>query len=201
MTATRNPKKSLGPAPLLYPLPALLVCTYDAGGKANVMTAAWGGICSSDPLSLTVSIRPARWTHDALLARKAFTVCIPSESMMVETDYVGIVSGRRYDKAARAGFSMVRAEKVDAPYVAQCPVILECALTHTLEIKAHTMMVGEILDVKADEACLAEGGKAPDMLKVAPVIFDAGGGAYYGVGKYLGKAFSAGKKLIKHDEE
>lgn len=189
-------KRSLGPLPLLYPEPALLVATYDAEGKANVMTAAWGGICSSDPLSLMVAVRPERWTHDALLSRKAFTVGIPSESMVEATDFVGIASGRRYDKCAMAGLTPVRSDAVDAPYMAECPIVLECTLSQSISLGVHTMMIGAIVDVKADESCLDAEGR-PDMAKVAPIVFDSGSRAYYGVGKYLAPAFSVGKSLLK----
>ncbi len=194
-------KRSLGLQPLLYPEPTLLVCTYDAEGKPNVMTAAWGGICSSDPLSLVVSIRPMRWTHDAILTRKAFTVGIASENMVVEADYVGIASGRRYDKFAVSGLTPVKAERVDAPYVAECPVILECTLTHSHIVGVHTMMIGAIQDVKVNEDCLDPSGKYPDIAKVAPLIFDAGSGSYYGIGKFIAKAFSVGKPLIKQEHD
>jgi flavin reductase (DIM6/NTAB) family NADH-FMN oxidoreductase RutF len=191
-------KRSLGAFPLLYPLPVFLVATYDADGKPNVMAAAWGGICSSDPVSLTVSVRPERWTHDALLARKAFTVCIASENMAVAADYAGIASGRRYDKFSVAGFTPVRAEKVDAPYIAECPVILECALSQTVRLGVHTMMIGAILDVKADEDCLDASGKFPDVSKLSPLIFDSGSRSYYSIGRFVGKASSIGKALLRN---
>ena len=193
-------KRSLGSLPLLYPLPALLVATYDVDGKPNVMNAAWGGICSSDPLSLTVSVRPERWTHDALLARKAFTVCIATESMAVAADYVGIASGRRCDKFPIAGFTPVRAEKIDAPYIAECPVVLECSLSQTVRLGVHTMMIGAILDVKADEDCLDASGGFPDIFKVAPLIFDSGSRCYYSIGQRVGSAFSMGKTLLKKED-
>lgn len=193
-------KKSLGPQAFLYPLPAVLIGSYDAKGSPNVMTAAWVGIAASEPLSLAVSIRPMRWTHDAILQRKAFTVGIPTEAMAVETDYVGIVSGRRADKTARAGFDMVRAEKVDAPYVAQCPVILECSLSRSLDLGSHTMMIGLIVDVKADPASLNKDG-APDPALFKPLLFDSATRAYYGMGAPVGEAFSIGKKLARGDEE
>ena len=189
-------KKSLGPQAFLYPLPAVLVCTYDADGKANVMTAAWAGIAASDPLCLAVSIRPMRWTHDAIMLRKAFTVGIPTEGMAVEADYVGMVSGRREDKIANAGFTMIRSEKVDAPYVAQCPVILECSLERTVDLGSHTMMIGLIVDVKADENCL-NSENAPDPALFKPLIFDSATRAYYGMGPVVGNAFSIGKMLLK----
>lgn len=194
-------KRSLGPKPLLYPEPVLLVGTYDANGKPNVMTAAWGGICSSDPLSLMVAVRPGRWTHDALLERKAFTVSIATEKTAVAADFVGIASGRRYDKFAMAGFTAVKAEKVDAPYVGECPVVLECALSQSVKLGVHTMMIGEILDVKADEDCLDPESGSPDIAKVAPLIFDSGSRAYYGIGKFVAPAFSVGKALLKDEEK
>lgn len=71
-------KKALGPVTLAYPMPAFLVAAYDEEGKANIMTAAWGGICCSNPPCIAVSLRPERWTHKAIVARRAFTVCVPS---------------------------------------------------------------------------------------------------------------------------
>ena len=194
-------KRSLGARPFLYPLPVFLVATYDMEGKPNVMAAAWGGICSSDPLSLTVSVRPERWTHDALIARKGFTVCIAPENMAVAADYAGIASGRRYDKFPVAGLTPVRAEKVDAPYIAECPVVLECALSQTVRLGAHTMMIGTILDVKADEDCLDASGAFPDIRKLAPLIYDSGSRCYYGVGRLVGPAFSIGKALLKQEKD
>lgn len=193
-------KRSLGALPLIYPLPAVLVCVYDAKGKANVMTAAWTGICCSEPLSLGVSVQPVRWTHDALLARKAFTVGIPSESMLEATDFVGMASGRRYDKFAMAGITPVPSEIVDAPYVAECPVVLECQLSRSISLGSHTLMIGTILDVKADEDCLAADGSHPDISKVAPLVFDSGSRSYFSLGKPVGKAFSAGKSLFARVE-
>jgi flavin reductase (DIM6/NTAB) family NADH-FMN oxidoreductase RutF len=195
VTASHS-KRSLGPLPLLYPEPALLVSVWYEDGKPGVMTAAWGGICCSEPLCLTVAIRPVRRTHDALLARKAFTVGIPSEAMLVGTDYVGIVSGRRNDKFAVAGWTAVPAERVDAPYVAECPVVLECSLTRNLDLGSHTLIIGTVVDVKADEDCLDPTGAFPDIRKVAPLVFDAGSRAYYGIGGKLGDAFSVGKQLV-----
>jgi flavin reductase (DIM6/NTAB) family NADH-FMN oxidoreductase RutF len=119
--------------------------------------------------------------------------------MVVAADYVGIASGRRYDKFPIAGFTPVKAEKVDAPYIAECPVILECALSQSLRVGSHTMMIGAILDVKANEDCLDPAGKIPDLFKVSPLIFDSGSKSYYSVGKVVAPAFSAGKQLLKHE--
>lgn len=193
-------KKSLGAKPLLYPEPCLLLGTYDAEGKANIMTAAWGGICNSDPLCLMTGVGSTHHTHAALLLRKAFTVSIPSERLLGAADYAGIVSGRRYDKFAATGLTPVRSSLVDAPYVGECPVVLECRLLRSLELGSHTAVIGEILDVKAEVSCLEPGGAFPDPLLVRPLIYDAGSGGYYGIGQALGKAFSAGKVFLPERE-
>ena len=194
-------KRSLGAHPLVSPAPSFLIGSYDATGKPNVMAAAWAGICCSKPLSIAVAIRPERWSHDAILARKAFTVGHAPVSLMAEADFVGMASGRRYDKFTMAALTPVRAEKVDAPYVAQCPVILECALSQSISLGVHTLMIGEILDVKADEDCLDPTGKFPDCLKVDAIIFDPGSGAYYRMGERVGEAFGAGRPLFRDKAE
>jgi flavin reductase (DIM6/NTAB) family NADH-FMN oxidoreductase RutF len=186
-------KKSLGAKTILYPTPVLVVGTYDLQGKPNVMTAAWGGICCSEPPCIAVSLRKATYSYQNIVHRKAFTISVPCERYVKEADYFGIVSGRDKDKCAVAGLTPVHSDLVDAPYVQECPLVLECRLLHTFELGLHTQFVGEILDVKADQASLGEGG-VPDLEKLRPIIFAPAVQAYYGIGHRLGKAFSIGKQ-------
>jgi flavin reductase (DIM6/NTAB) family NADH-FMN oxidoreductase RutF len=185
-------KKSLGAITLLFPTPVLMVGTYDRDGKPNLMNAAWGGICCSQPPCVAVSLRKARYSYDCIVERKAFTVGVACESRMAEADYVGIASGRDVDKFAASGLTPVRSELVDAPYAAEFPVVLECRLLHTVEIGLHTQFIGEIVDVKADSDVLGEDGH-PDIMKIQPLIYDTAHKGYHGVGPLLGKAFSVGK--------
>jgi flavin reductase (DIM6/NTAB) family NADH-FMN oxidoreductase RutF len=83
---------------------------------------------------------------------------------------------------------------VDAPYIKEFPVVIECKVLHTLEIGLHTQFIGEIVDIKAEESVLDEQGMA-DILKVQPLIFDTNQGAYYSIGERIGKAFSIGKRM------
>ena len=189
-------KQSLGARTLLFPTPVLMVGTYDGEGKPNLMNAAWGGICSSQPPCVSVSLRKARHSYAAIVERKAFTVGIASEQWMAAADYVGIVSGIDVDKFAAAGLTAVKSELVDAPYAAEFPVVLECRLLHTIELGVHTQFIGEIIDVKADRDVLAEDG-FPDIMKIKPLIFDTSHLGYHGIGAVLGKAFSIGKTLQK----
>lgn len=186
-------KQSLGARPLLFPTPVLLVGTYDRDGTPNLMNAAWGGICSSQPPCIAVSLRKATYSHAAIVERMAFTVGIPSEVLMKQADYVGIVSGRDVNKFAEAGLTLVKSNLVDAPYAAEVPFVLECSLLQTLEVGLHTQFIGEIVDVKADPAVLGDDG-LPDILKLKPLVFDTAHRGYHGVGPFLGQAFSVGKK-------
>ncbi len=187
-------KKSLGAKTLVYPTPVFVVGTYDKAGKPNVMTASWGGICCSQPPCVAVSLRKATYSYGNIVARKAFTINIPSEDHLKQVDFIGLVSGSSTDKFARTKLTPVKSALVDAPYVAEFPMVLECRLAHTFELGLHTQFVGEILDVKADEAVLGDGLLA-DIKKVRPFIFTPDTQAYYGIGTLLGQAFSAGESL------
>lgn len=185
-------KRSFGAKTLLLPTPVFLVGSYDADGNPNIMTAAWGGICASEPPCVAVSIRPGRHTHANILESKAFTVNIPSVSQVKETDFAGLVSGADTDKFRETGLTPERGAFVHAPLVAEFPLALECVLRHTFELGTHTQFVGEILDVKAEESVLDDSGNV-DPLKLAPLCFSPFDGAYYALGAFVGKAFSVGK--------
>jgi flavin reductase (DIM6/NTAB) family NADH-FMN oxidoreductase RutF len=187
-------KKSIGARALVYPTPIFVVGTYDKSGKPNIMTAAWGGICCSSPPCVAVSIRKACHTYENIKIHEAFTVSIPSEKYVREVDYVGMVSGKNRDKFKVTGLTPVKSDVVNAPYVKEFPFVLECKLRHTIELGIHTQFVGEILDMKAEEDVLGANG-IPDIERVKPFLYAPGYMAYYGIGKYLGKAFSLGKQV------
>ncbi len=189
-------KKSIGAKTIIYPIPILVVGTYDKAGKPNVMTAAWGGICCSSPPCVAVSLRKATYSYGNIVERKAFTINIPSETYVKEIDYFGIVSGKNKDKFSAAGLTPVKSDLVDAPYVKEFPFALECRLLHTIEIGLHTQFIGEIMDIKADESMLDENGSL-DIEKIKPILFAPESRTYYRVGQYLGKAFSIGKEIGK----
>lgn len=187
-------KKSLGAKTIAYPTPVFAVGTYDENGKANVMTASWAGICSSRPPAVAVALRKATSTHGNILRREAFTVNIPSERYIKEADFFGIVSGKNRDKFLATGLTPVKSGLVDAPYVKEFPVVLECKLLRSVEVGLHTQFIGEIKDVKASESVLGE-DELPDIKKVKPLLFTPERATYFGIGGYLGKAFFIGRKI------
>jgi flavin reductase (DIM6/NTAB) family NADH-FMN oxidoreductase RutF len=187
-------KRSLGPKTLVYPTPVFVVGTYDSTGKPNVMTASWGGICCSQPPCVAVALRKATYTYENLLHRKAFTLGIASERHVKQVDYFGLVSGRSADKFAATKLTPLKSKLVDAPYVKEFPLVLECKLVDVTELGLHTQFVGEVLDVKAEEGIIGSGG-AIDIKKLNPLIFTPDTQDYYGVGSFVAKVFSAGKDI------
>lgn len=187
-------KKSLGAKTIAYPTPVFIVCSYDKEGKPNAMNVAWGGICCSSPPCVAISLRKATYSYNCIVERQAYTINIPSEKYAKQADYFGVVTGKDVDKFSAAGLTPVKGEFVDAPYINEFPVILECKLLHTVEIGLHTQFIGEILDVKAEESALNNDG-VPDIEKIRPMIYAPETRAYYGIGSCLGKAFSIGKNI------
>ncbi len=185
-------KVSLG-AKTLAPAPVYIVGTYDSSGRANMMAAAWAGICCSRPPCLTVSLRKATYSYGNIQARKAFTVNIPGEEQAAAADYFGLASGRDGDKIAAAGLTAAKSSLVDAPLIEEFPLVLECSLFRTVELGLHTMFVGEIRDVKSEESALGGEG-ALDLGRLKPFIFSPGDRTYYRLGEKLGPAFSIGEK-------
>jgi len=187
-------KQSLGGRTLLYTHPVVVIGTYDRNGRPNAMTAAWAGICCSNPPCIAVSLQKPRYSYANIMEKKAFTVNIPSEDYVAEADFFGMVSGKDTDKFAASRLTPEKGSVVDAPSIRQFPVVLECRLLRSFDLGAHTQFVGEILDVRVDEAVLGADGR-PDMAKVRPFVYDSARQEYYGIGKSIGKAFSVGKDL------
>ncbi len=187
-------KRSLGAKTLIYPTPVLVVGTYDKEGRPNVMTASWAGICCSQPPCVAVSLRSATYSYASLLHRKAFTLSIPSDDYVKQADYFGLVSGRNTDKFAVTKLTPVKSKLVNAPYVKEFPLVLECKVVDITELGMHTQFVGEVLDVKADEEVLGQDG-AVRIEKLRPLIYTPDTQEYFSVGKFVEKVFSAGKSI------
>jgi flavin reductase (DIM6/NTAB) family NADH-FMN oxidoreductase RutF len=195
-TSAGDAMKSLGAKTLAQPCPVWVIGSYDAAGKPNAMTASWAAICCSQPPMVTVSLRKATYTYGSIMASEAFTVNVPSEEFLKEAAYFGSVSGRDVDKFKESGLTPVKSSLVNAPYIKEFPLVIECKLARTVELGLHTMFIGEIVDVKAAESVLGAGG-APDIAKLKPVIFAPGNADYYGIGASLGSGKEPKKETGK----
>ena len=184
-------RKDFGIQTWLYPMPVLIIGTWNEDGTANAMNAAWGGIYDTNKIS--VCIDPGHKTAANLLRHEAFTVCIGEASLVTACDYLGIVSGNDTpDKLARAGVHAENSPFVHAPRLSEFGMILECRLISFDEKTGCT--VGDIVNISADQRVLDEEGKiSPE--KLAPICFDPVHHTYLKLGEAAGKAFSDGKKL------
>jgi flavin reductase (DIM6/NTAB) family NADH-FMN oxidoreductase RutF len=189
-------KRSLGARTIAFTTPVWVIGSYDDQGKPNIMTASWAGICCSRPPCVNVSLRKATYTYGCLMSRRAFTVSVPPQRYAREVDYIGLESGRKVDKFATTGLTAVKSNAVDAPYVGEFPLVLECKVIDTNEIGLHTMFIGEIVDVKADESVLNE-KELPVIEKVDPFVFSPEIRRYNSLGGEIGKAFSIGRDFDK----
>jgi flavin reductase (DIM6/NTAB) family NADH-FMN oxidoreductase RutF len=170
------------------------VGSYDDERRPNAAAVAWGGICCSQPPCVAISLRKATYSHGNIVSRQAFTVNIPPEEQVEAADYFGIASGRDQDKFERTGLTPVASEVVDAPYIEEFPLVLECRVLHTIEIGLHTEFIGEILDVKAEENVIGGNGN-PDMEKIKPFAYEPGNRRYFRIGDFLARAHSVGKEI------
>ena len=183
-------RKNFGAKPICYPQPVFILAAYDENGVPNAMNAAWGGISDDKEISFCISAGH-RTTHD-ILARRAFTVSMADAAHVTQCDYVGVVSGNDVpDKLARCGFHTTGSEFVDAPLIDELAMALECKL---VSYDPETCrLVGEIVNVCADESVLTDG--KIDPAKLRPITFDPMNNAYLVLGEKVGNAFSDGLDL------
>ena len=185
-------RKNFGAKPMVYPMPVFIVAAYDDDGVANAMNAAWGGISEENEISLCLSA--GHKTTKNILARKAFTVSMATADRVAECDYLGVVSGNRVaDKVAACGLHTEKSTFVDAPLICELPMAVECRLKH-YDPEA-CRMVGEIVNVCADESVLTDG--VIDPAKLRPITYDPAAHGYYVLGEKVGQAFSDGLSLKK----
>jgi flavin reductase (DIM6/NTAB) family NADH-FMN oxidoreductase RutF len=190
-------KTNVGAKTFLFPTPIVLCGTYGKNCRANLATLAWAGICNSEPPAVQISVRPARYTHEAILEKREFTVCVPSSSQSKIADFCGLVSGRDVDKPSAAGLSTAKGQFTDAPLVAEFPICMECKLMGSLKLGSHDMFVGEVVAAWVDAKYLDERGNA-DLRKLSPIAYApaVGGTEYFAIGESAGKSFSIGKELM-----
>lgn len=183
-------KTNFGKQTFMYPMPVLIIATYDENGNADAMNAAWGGI--HDTNQIGICIDPSHKTAKNLLLKKAFTVSMADASHVAECDYLGIVSGNSEpDKIKKAGFTVSKSEFVDAPVINELPMCIECEMVSYDENAG--CMVGNIINVSGDESILTDG--KIDPAKLNPITYDPVNHNYIKLGEVVGKAFSDGKKI------
>ncbi|MGA2912364.1 MAG: flavin reductase family protein [Methanoregula sp.] len=183
-------KIMLGPMPYMSVLPTVLVGA-NVKGKPNYMTAAWATVACMAPPMVCVAINKARYTAKGIEENKTFSLNIPSAKQIVETDHCGLVSGAQEDKSGV--FRSFYGKLKTAPLAEECPVNIECRLFNSVDCGSHRLHIGEVVEIHADKSGVTDG--KPDITKIHPLVYAQA--TYFGVGKQVDKAFSAGKKYRK----
>ena len=184
-------RKNLNAKSYMYPLPVLIVGTYDENGVPNAMNAAWGTICDTAQVAIVLSA--GHKTVKNLLKMKAFTVRMADAKNVMPSDFVGVVSANNQpNKLEKTGWHIQKSEFVNAPIIEELPLTLECKLvSYDTDTE---ICIGEVVNVSVDEGILDEKGKI-DLTKFKPICYDCGGHGYYTLGERVGNAFSDGLKL------
>ncbi len=187
--------KDLGVQPLLFPMPTYMIGTYNEDGSVDEMMMAWGGICGEDRVALNLSADHK--TVANLRRTGAFTLAVPGEDTLAESDFLGTASANDLpDKFARTGLHAVKSSRVNAPVVAEYPLTLECTVERFEEEPYGLRVLGKIVNVLADEKVLDGEGKV-DAGKLCAFLFDQSRFGYYAIGEKIGTAWQAGAKYLK----
>ena len=186
-------KMLMGPRTLIYPLPVVLVGA-NVDDKPNFLAIAWCGIVNSEPPMVSVALQHHRYTHRGIMQNLTFSVNVPSVDLVRETDYCGLVSGAKVNKAEVCKFKVFYGKLGSAPLIEQCPINLECKVAHILDLGSHSLFIGKIEETHVSEDCLTD--DKPDVNKIKPFAFiTQPTRQYQAMGEVVAKAFSAGREL------
>ena len=176
----------------IFPMPVLMVATYNEDGSIDVMNAAWGTMQERDNVALNLT--ETHKTVQNIKNRKAFTVSIADAAHVVEADYLGIVSGNKEpNKFEKSGLTAVKSELVDAPIINEFPLCLECEFIEYQDSEYGIGVIGKVINVSADESVMKDG--KVDISLVDAIAFDPYTHGYYRVCERVGDAFKDGLKL------
>ena len=186
-------RKNFSNFAVITPLPAIMIATWDENQNPDVMMAAWGGQCGPKHIALNLS---AHKTTDNIRLKKAFTISFATKDDIAQSDYFGIVSANDVpDKIARAGFTTIPSPNVDAPIIPEYKLTLECRAVEIEEDgNGGAHIVGEVVNMSADESILTEEGRI-DLGKLQPVVYDSSQNIYRVVGGKVGDAWGSGKSI------
>ena len=183
--------KPIGTVNALYPMPTTLVGAM-VNDKPNFLAVAHVGILNhGTPQYLSIGLHKSHYSNSGINENRTFSICLPAEGLMVETDYCGIMTGKKTDKAAL--FEIFYGELKTAPMIRQCPVNMELKLHDVLDFSTHDIFVGELVQTYADESVIL--GGTIDITKLKPLLFDMASKQYWSLGQPLGKCWNAGKSL------
>ncbi len=177
-------KQNWRPGTMIYPLPAIMVSCGSTEKEWNVFTASWVGTICSDPAMCYVSIRPERHSYDIIKRNMEFTLNLTTEKLARATDWCGVRSGRDFNKFDEMNITPGKGVKVNAPYIEQAPISIECRVKEIIHLGTHDMFIADVLNVIADDRFIDPDTGAFDMKKANLLVYAHGG--YYSMGELIG---------------
>ena len=188
--------KPIGPVNALYPMPTTLVGTT-VNGQPNFLAVAHVGILNhGTPQYLSIGLHKSHYSNAGIHANRTFSICLPSEKLLVETDYCGITTGKNTNKAAI--FDIFYGELKTAPMIRACPLNMEMKLLEVLDLKKHDIFVGELVQTYAAEDVHNDG--VVDISRLKPLLFDMASKKYWSLGTAIGQCWGAGKALKRKSD-
>ena len=187
-------RKNIKTTEAIFPMPVLMIATYNEDGSVDVMNAAWGTMLSRNQVILNLT--ESHKTVKNIKERKAFTVSIADSKHVVEADYLGIVSGNNTpNKFENTKLTATKSENVDAPIINEFPICMECEFIEYQDDEYGAGVIGKVVNVTADESVM--NGDNVDISLVDAISFDPYTHGYYKITERVGNAFSDGKKLMQ----
>lgn len=186
-------KENWRPGTMIYPLPAVIVTVGSKPEEWNLLTVAWTGTICSDPAMCYISVRPERHSYPILMKNMEFTINLTTVDMARATDWVGVRSGKDYDKWKESGLTPVPGVKVSSPSIEESPLSIECRVKSVTDLGTHSMFIADVLNVRADTRWIDPKTGRFDLKQAGLMAYCHG--HYYGLGEIIGKfGFSVQKE-------
>ena len=186
-------KRTLKPSSILNPVPVVMVSCGETMDEYNIITVAWTGTVCSNPPMCYISMRPERHSYDIIKRTGQFVINLVTTDLVSRTDWCGVRSGKKYNKFLETDLTPVKASKVKAPLIYECPVNIECEVKQIIPLGSHDMFLAEVVAIHADERLFDRKTDELQLYKANLAAYSHG--QYFGLGKILGKfGFSVQKK-------
>ncbi|MDU7329943.1 MAG: flavin reductase family protein [Finegoldia magna] len=185
-------KKQIETTYSIFPMPVLMVATFNEDNTVDVMNAAWGTMLNRDTVALNLS--ETHKTVENIKARKGFVVHVADAKHVVEADWFGVVSANKEkDKFKKSGLTFEKSTLVGAPIINEFPVAIECEFIEYKKDNNGIGVIGKVIRTSVDEEHFDNDKVNVDSLEA--IAFDPYTLGYYKVSGRVGNAYKDGLQL------
>ena len=172
------------PGTMIYPLPAVMISCGESENEYNIATVAWTGTLCTDPPMCYISLRKTRLSHSIISRTKSFVINLTTKELCKQTDWCGVRSGKDYKKFEETRLTPIKAPNVNAPYIDESPLCIECQVVEIKELGSHDMFIAKVVGVLADERYIDSESGLFDLESAELMAYSHG--KYYSLGDRLG---------------